>query len=83
MAGERRGRPLRLEREADLALPEPVLGAALLALAGVFVWTTLRDRRRDARQGAEEHADADPTLPHCHSTTDADHPIADHDTARN
>ena len=64
-------------------VPEPVLGLALLGLAGVFVWTTLRDRRRDARQGAEEHADADPTLPHCHSTTDADHPIADHDTARN
>ena len=53
-----------------------------LALAGVFVWTTLRDRRRDVRQLADEDAETT-ALPHCHTTTEADQPIADHDTARN
>ena len=67
-------------------VPEPVLGLALLTLAGVFVWTTLRDRRRThARPLPDEHADADPgSLPHCHSTIATDQPIADpHHTARN
>jgi hypothetical protein len=27
-------------------VPEPILGAALLAIAGVFVWATLRSRHR-------------------------------------
>ncbi|MCK6210317.1 cytochrome c biogenesis CcdA family protein [Georgenia sp. EYE_87] len=36
-------------------VPEPVLGLALMALAGAFVVVTLRDRRRDDARGASCH----------------------------
>jgi cytochrome c-type biogenesis protein len=48
---------LRLQ-DAVSPVPEPVLGLGLLALAGVFVWATLSERRR--RQGTPP-ADVDPS----------------------
>ncbi len=55
-------------------VPEPLLGLGLLALVGVFVWATLRDRRnhtaRDsAGQPSEAEADAqaEPVVADCHS----------------
>ena len=47
----------RIESWAD-PIPEPVLGLAVLALAGVFVYATLRDRSR--------HSPAPDSAPSCH-----------------
>jgi cytochrome c-type biogenesis protein len=53
-------------------VPDPLLGAGLLALAGVFVYATLTDRRRRASNRAADPAAApDPvapeTTPACHT----------------
>jgi cytochrome c biogenesis protein CcdA len=55
-------------------VPEPLLGLGLFALAGVFVWATLRDRRsRTPRATAyepgdeETAAEAAPSTPDCHA----------------
>jgi hypothetical protein len=51
-------------------VPEPLLGAALLAIAGVFVWATLRPRHRP--QAPADAAGADlPDAP-CHHCEPAD-----------
>ncbi len=50
-------------------LPEPVLGLALLALAGVFVWGTLRDRRRGVPAPAPDAATSAAPQRSCHDTT--------------
>lgn len=47
-------------------VPEPVLGAGLLALAGVFVWATLRDRIRSPRGNVPEQALASAPDSSCH-----------------
>jgi cytochrome c-type biogenesis protein len=44
-------------------VPEPVLGIGLLVLAGVFVWATLRDRRRRPRRLSDPSAAEDPSGP--------------------
>ena len=50
-------------------VPEPVLGLALLALAALFVWATLRDRA--PVPGAEAPAlGSDTPAPACHDHTD-------------
>lgn len=55
-------------------VPEPLLGLGLFALAGVFVWATLRDRRargaRDTAYQLEETAaevQAEPVALDCHA----------------
>ena len=49
----------RIEDWTD-PVPEPVLGLAVLSLAGVFVVTTLRDRRPHPDEpGADETSEAD------------------------
>lgn len=55
----------RIEDWTD-PVPEPLLGLAVLALAGLFVVATLRDRHRPAPVTAQDGADA----PSCH---DHDH----------
>jgi cytochrome c biogenesis protein CcdA len=65
-------------------VPEPVLGLGLLAVAALFVWATLTDRRRGPAAteplspdpGHDEVADAPGGLPSCHAVptdTDTDH----------
>lgn len=62
-------------------VPDPVLGLGLLALAAVFIWFTLRDRRRPAPARAPGPSGADPTdaaeapTPSCHDTTDNLHAL--------
>lgn len=56
----------RIESWTD-PVPEPLLGLAVLALAGVFVYATLRDRRRPPSV-------PEPPPPSCHDTDDAVHP---------
>jgi cytochrome c biogenesis protein CcdA len=51
-------------------VPEPLLGAALLALVGVFVWATLRPRHRSATSLDQPGAD-NPDMP-CHHCEPAD-----------
>ena len=46
---------------AVMPIPEPVLGAALVALAAVFVASGLRDRRRLQRRPHDNDASATPT----------------------
>jgi cytochrome c-type biogenesis protein len=52
-------------------LPDPLLGAGLLALAGVFVYATLTDRRRRACLPGAPAATAEPVIPEsapaCHT----------------
>ena len=60
-------------------LPEPVLGLALLALAGTFVWGSLRDRRRQPTE--HDPGPATGPLPDCHGT--AAHATEPHTTTRN
>lgn len=55
-------------------VPEPVLGVALLALAGTFVWATLRDRTSTLSGSPPSAPGSSPH--HCHTTDTADH---DHD----
>jgi cytochrome c biogenesis protein CcdA len=57
----------RIESWAD-PIPEPVLGVAVLALAGLFVVTTLRDRDGSGTGGAHDVVD------HAAPTCDADSP---------
>ena len=57
-------------------VPEPVLGAGLLALAGVFVWATLRDRTRSPRGNVPEQALASAPDSSCHPAHTNNH---DHD----
>lgn len=52
----------QVERWLD-PVPEPVLGLFVLAIAGVFVWATLADRRRAARDGDGANAE---NIPACH-----------------
>jgi cytochrome c-type biogenesis protein len=49
-------------------VPEPVLGLAVLAVAAVFVWATLTDRRRlnDQPTTSDAPTAADPAEGHCH-----------------
>ena len=64
-------------------LPDPVLGLGLLALAGVFVWGTLRDRRRTATTTTPDAAADAGSVPDCHRTA-ADHTsTATHESAGN
>ena len=62
-------------------VPEPVLGVGLLALAGAFVWYTLRDRPRPQLEAPAPDPEELPALPDrehaCHTQT------PDHDHARN
>jgi cytochrome c-type biogenesis protein len=59
----------RIETWTD-PVPEPVLGLAVLALAAVFVITTLRDRHRpDGSTGGQTDEQ-----PGCHSPTAGAHP---------
>ncbi|WP_291380148.1 cytochrome c biogenesis CcdA family protein [Demequina sp.] len=46
-------------------VPEPIQGLALVAIAGVFVWGTLTDRRMPWRRGKATPT-ASSTEPHCH-----------------
>jgi cytochrome c biogenesis protein CcdA len=65
-------------------VPDAILGVGLLALAGVFVWATLRDRRRPIASGHPDDAANADAAAHCHSESAADQPIADHhETSRN
>lgn len=62
-------------------VPEPVLGAALLALAGVFIWATLRPRSRgtsSAIGGAATSSDA--PCHHCEPEPNSTEPDAVHST---
>lgn len=52
-------------------VPEPILGLALVALAGVFVWGTLR-RREPQPTTPQIH---EPAAGHCHGP-------AEHDTSQ-
>ena len=52
-------------------VPEPILGLALVALAGVFVWGTLR-RREPQHTTPQIH---EPAAGHCHAP-------AEHDTSQ-
>lgn len=65
-------------------IPEPILGAALLALAGVFVWATLRPRSRHAAApGSSPAAAVDPSCHHCEPDAvahDAHQTTTTHDT---
>lgn len=66
-------------------VPEPILGAALLALAGLFIWATLRPRdRKAAPLGAPDTAPSDAPCHHCEpestSTPDAVHTSISSDT---
>ena len=61
-------------------VPEPLLGLALILLAGAFVWATLRDRRsRRPRETAyglgddEGVAEASPSTPDCHAHDSNEH----------
>ena len=47
-------------------VPEPLLGLGVLALAGVFVTATLRDRRHEASTGEAEPACNDAEASACH-----------------
>ena len=65
-------------------VPDAILGVGLLALAGVFEWATLRDRRRPIASGHPDDAANADAAAHCHSESAADQPIADHhETSRN
>ena len=49
-------------------VPEPLLGAGLLALAAAFVWFTLHDRRQPARGAADASEEASSHPCHEHTT---------------
>ena len=49
-------------------VPEPVLGLALLALAGVFVWFTLHDRNDPEPMKHGQSASYDSDSAACHHT---------------
>ncbi|UER55231.1 cytochrome c biogenesis protein CcdA [Kineosporiaceae bacterium SCSIO 59966] len=54
-------------------VPEPVLGLGVLALAAVFVYATLRDRRPEGVDPApQDGAEA----PDCHADHHTDHPVS-------
>jgi len=55
---------------ATAGVPEPLLGAALLALAGVFVAATLRPRRRTPAAVDAAPAAADAPCHHCGTPSD-------------
>jgi cytochrome c-type biogenesis protein len=63
-------------------IPEPVLGIGLLAVAAIFVWATLRDRRRPTKASdpAEQNATTDPESV---APTGMDIPTDDHYAHRN
>ncbi|ADG76543.1 cytochrome c biogenesis protein transmembrane region [Cellulomonas flavigena DSM 20109] len=48
-------------------VPEPLLGLGLLAVAAVFVWATLSERRRTATPDPLATADTLPDAPTCHT----------------
>jgi cytochrome c biogenesis protein CcdA len=48
-------------------VPEPVQGLGILAVAGVFVWATLSDRRPWRRSGRAVPEAADENEPSCHA----------------
>ncbi len=58
-------------------VPEPVLGIGLLALAAVFIWFTLRDRRRPTQSSdpadTETTTDQELETPTCHDIPTDDH----------
>jgi cytochrome c biogenesis protein CcdA len=45
-------------------VPEPILGLVVIAVAAVFVWATLTDRRRDRRADAHTDVEAGAACPH-------------------
>jgi hypothetical protein len=57
-------------------VPEPIQGVALVAVAGVFVWGTLTDRRLRWRRGKATPAETSPE-PHCHEAPAATSSVAD------
>lgn len=52
-------------------IPEPVLGLGLLALAALFIWFILRDRRRETHPEADidDMSAQEPETAHCHGIT--------------
>lgn len=67
-------------------VPDPVLGIGLLGLAAVFIWFTLRDRRRPApSEVADIDAVPDPAAetPSCHAAPLDEHPAPRNDVPRN
>jgi cytochrome c biogenesis protein CcdA len=61
-------------------VPEPVLGLLVAAIAGLFVYATLIDRRRDRRRVADQATAQTPSAAHtgasCHHPTDPDTAVA-------
>jgi cytochrome c biogenesis protein CcdA len=63
-------------------VPEPILGVGILALAALFVWATLSDRRLPWRRaGSTESAEDDDEHAACHATSSST--TASHDKERN
>jgi cytochrome c-type biogenesis protein len=59
---------MRIQRWTE-PVPEPVLGLALLALAGVFVWATLVGRRRHPAPPTDDQPTDGDDTPSCHDTS--------------
>jgi hypothetical protein len=61
-------------------VPEPVLGLFVAAIAGLFVYATLVDRRRERRPGTGPDAmsapDVDSADVPCHHATSPEHAVA-------
>jgi len=49
-------------------VPEPVLGLGILAVAAVFVWATLAERRLPWRRRPPAPQEEEPPVPACHAT---------------
>jgi hypothetical protein len=63
-------------------VPEPVLGIALLVVAALFVWFTLRQRSRPSQSSGVAGADAS-TVPEAEALLCHDAPINEYDRHRN
>jgi cytochrome c biogenesis protein CcdA len=63
-------------------VPEPVLGIGLLAVAAVFIWATLRDRRRPTQSSDPAETDLT-TEPEAAAAPCHDLPTDDHSAHRN
>ncbi|SDB94760.1 Cytochrome c biogenesis protein CcdA [Raineyella antarctica] len=68
-------------------VPDAVLGLGLLALAAVFIWFTLRDRRRPVPPSEAGETDATPDpqadTPSCHASPIDEHTAHRNDVPRN
>jgi hypothetical protein len=58
--------------ERTAGVPEPILGLAVLALAAIFVYATLRDRRRSVRSPELGAAEPETAACHEHAATHSD-----------